>query len=143
MLFILHFDWFWYDYNNSFKPFLLGPNRERPQKSWFNTSNDYNYFRMPITVYMYDQKSGGLISIAEYGQEFGKDNPIEILYHGFGHYDALHIPGQRGARSRLWDSHENLVTGWISRPAKAKKFRLIGETWRRLHTVICKFISII
>lgn len=55
----------------------------------------------PITVYMYYQKSGGLISIAEYGQEYGKDNPIEILYHGFGHYDALHIPGQRGARSRL------------------------------------------
>lgn len=57
--------------------------------------------QMPITVYMYDRNSGGLISIAEYGQEYGKDNPIEVLYHGFGHYDALQIPGQRGARSRL------------------------------------------
>ncbi|XP_073132415.1 OVARIAN TUMOR DOMAIN-containing deubiquitinating enzyme 4-like [Henckelia pumila] len=57
--------------------------------------------QMPITVYMYDRNSGGLISIAEYGQEYGKDNPIEVLYHGFGHYDALHVPGQRGARSRL------------------------------------------
>ncbi|XP_075508810.1 OVARIAN TUMOR DOMAIN-containing deubiquitinating enzyme 4-like [Primulina tabacum] len=56
---------------------------------------------MPITVYMYDRKSGGLISIAEYGQEYGKDNPIEILYHGSGHYDALHIHGRSGARSRL------------------------------------------
>ncbi|KZV53332.1 OTU domain-containing protein-like [Dorcoceras hygrometricum] len=57
--------------------------------------------RMPITVYMYDRNSGGLISIAEYGQEYGNDNPIEVLYHGFGHYDALHIPGHSGARSRL------------------------------------------
>ncbi|XP_073052209.1 OVARIAN TUMOR DOMAIN-containing deubiquitinating enzyme 4-like [Primulina eburnea] len=57
--------------------------------------------QMPITVYMHDRNSGGLIAIAEYGQEYGKDNPIEVLYHGFGHYDALHIPGQRGERSRL------------------------------------------
>ena len=58
-------------------------------------------FRMPITVYMRDQDSGGLISIAEYGQEYGKDDPIKVLYHGFGHYDALHIPRKTGARSRL------------------------------------------
>ncbi|KAL0346267.1 UNVERIFIED_CONTAM: OVARIAN TUMOR DOMAIN-containing deubiquitinating enzyme 4 [Sesamum radiatum] len=57
--------------------------------------------QMPITVYMLDQESGGLISIAEYGQEYGKDNPILVLYHGYGHYDALHIPGKGGARSRL------------------------------------------
>ncbi|CAK9172533.1 unnamed protein product [Ilex paraguariensis] len=57
--------------------------------------------RMPITVYMNDKDSGGLISIAEYGQEYGKDSPIEVLYHGFGHYDALQIPGNKGARSRL------------------------------------------
>lgn len=44
---------------------------------------------MPITVYMKDEKAGGLISIAEYGQEYGKDDPIRVLYHGFGHYDAL------------------------------------------------------
>ena len=58
-------------------------------------------FRMPITVYMRDQDSGGLISIAEYGQEYGKDDPIKVLYHGFCHYDALHIPRNTGARSRL------------------------------------------
>jgi len=57
--------------------------------------------RMPITVYMYDDKCGGLISIAEYGQEYGKDNPIRVLYHGFGHYDALLIPGKKGSKSRL------------------------------------------
>ncbi|CAL9245984.1 unnamed protein product [Arabidopsis halleri] len=47
--------------------------------------------QMPITVYMKDEKAGGLISIAEYGQEYGKDDPIRVLYHGFGHYDALLI----------------------------------------------------
>ncbi|KAH0726397.1 hypothetical protein KY284_002262 [Solanum tuberosum] len=57
--------------------------------------------QMPITVYMYDQDARGLISIAEYGQEYGKDNPIKVLYHGFGHYDALHIPGKKGPRSKL------------------------------------------
>ncbi|KAF9593236.1 hypothetical protein IFM89_020992 [Coptis chinensis] len=47
--------------------------------------------QMPITVYMYDKNAGGLITIAEYGQEYGKDDPIRVLYHGFGHYDALQI----------------------------------------------------
>lgn len=57
--------------------------------------------KMPITVYMYDENAGGLISIAEYGQEYGNDNPIRVLYHGFGHYDALQIPGRKGGRSKL------------------------------------------
>ncbi|KAH6825797.1 hypothetical protein C2S53_008002 [Perilla frutescens var. hirtella] len=57
--------------------------------------------QMPITVYMRDQDSGGLISIAEYGQEYGKDNPIRVLYHGYGHYDALHLPVKGGSRPRL------------------------------------------
>lgn len=56
---------------------------------------------MPITVYMYDTDSGGLISIAEYGQEYGKENPIRVLYHGSGHYDALQIPGKNVGKSRL------------------------------------------
>lgn len=55
---------------------------------------------MPITVYMYDENAGGLISIAEYGQEYGKENPIRVLYHGFGHYDSLQIPGKNN-RSKL------------------------------------------
>ncbi|KAI4348739.1 hypothetical protein L6164_009425 [Bauhinia variegata] len=57
--------------------------------------------KMPITVYMYDKAAGGLISIAEYGQEYGKENPIRVLYHGFGHYDALDIPGKKGLKPRL------------------------------------------
>ncbi|KAK1397561.1 OTU domain-containing protein [Heracleum sosnowskyi] len=57
--------------------------------------------QMPITVFMHDKGSGGLISIAEYGQEYGKENPINVLYHGFGHYDALQFPGPSGARSKL------------------------------------------
>ncbi|KAI7736737.1 hypothetical protein M8C21_009853 [Ambrosia artemisiifolia] len=56
---------------------------------------------MPISVYMNDEDSGGLICIAEYGHEYGKENPIKVLYHGFGHYDALHVPGKNSSRSRL------------------------------------------
>ncbi|EOY09419.1 Cysteine proteinases superfamily protein isoform 7 [Theobroma cacao] len=57
---------------------------------------------MPITVYMYDKGAGGLIAIAEYGQEYGTENPIRVLYHGFGHYDALQM---RGRRSVTVDHH--------------------------------------
>ncbi|CAA6672328.1 unnamed protein product [Spirodela intermedia] len=56
---------------------------------------------VPITVYMYSEDSGGLIAIAEYGQEYGKENPIRVLYHGYGHYEALQIPSKRGQMSRL------------------------------------------
>lgn len=61
----------------------------------------FDICRMPINVYMYDQDARGLISIAEYGEEYGKENPIKVLYHGFGHYDALHISGKKGPRSKL------------------------------------------
>lgn len=57
--------------------------------------------KMPISVYMNDADSGGLISIAEYGHEYSKEDPIRVLYHGFGHYDALHIPAKKDSRSRL------------------------------------------
>ncbi|KAJ0847861.1 putative OTU domain, papain-like cysteine peptidase superfamily [Helianthus annuus] len=57
--------------------------------------------KMPISVYMNDEGSGGLICIAEYGHEYGKENPINVLYDGFGHYDALHVPNKNGSRSRL------------------------------------------
>ncbi|XP_058195132.1 OVARIAN TUMOR DOMAIN-containing deubiquitinating enzyme 4-like isoform X5 [Rhododendron vialii] len=48
---------------------------------------------VPITVYMWDNKSSFLKVIAEYGQDYGKGNPIRVLYHGYGHYDALQSPG--------------------------------------------------
>lgn len=57
--------------------------------------------QMPITVFIHDKDAGGLISIAEYGQEYGKDNPIKVLYDGFAHYDALQIPGKSNKKSRL------------------------------------------
>ncbi|KAM6562493.1 hypothetical protein CsatB_022491 [Cannabis sativa] len=59
--------------------------------------------QMPITVYMRDKNdksSSGLRIIAEYGQEYGKDNPIRVLYNGCGHYDALRSP-TRGAQFKL------------------------------------------
>ncbi|CAK7342440.1 unnamed protein product [Dovyalis caffra] len=57
--------------------------------------------KMPITVYMHDKNAGGLISIAEYGQEYGKENPIRVIYYGCGHYDALQLPATRGGKSKL------------------------------------------
>ncbi|ESQ44290.1 hypothetical protein EUTSA_v10006116mg [Eutrema salsugineum] len=57
--------------------------------------------QMPITVYMKDEKAGGLISIAEYGQEYGNEDPIQVLYHGFGHYDALLIHEGKAPKSKL------------------------------------------
>ena len=56
---------------------------------------------MPITVYMHDKEAGGLIALAEYGQEYGTEAPIQVLYHGYGHYEALQIPVKGGPRSRL------------------------------------------
>ncbi|KAJ0977005.1 hypothetical protein J5N97_012479 [Dioscorea zingiberensis] len=47
---------------------------------------------MPITVYLYNQNSDSFRIIAEYGQEYGMDNPIRVLYHGYGHYEPLQIP---------------------------------------------------
>ncbi|KAJ3678150.1 hypothetical protein LUZ60_001953 [Juncus effusus] len=45
--------------------------------------------QMPIAVYMYTKGSEVPKSIAEYGQEYGKENPIRVLYDGYGHYDAF------------------------------------------------------
>jgi len=41
---------------------------------------------------MHTEGSDCLKIIAEYGQEYGKDNPIRVLYHGYGHYDVLQVP---------------------------------------------------
>nr|XP_027097074.1 OTU domain-containing protein At3g57810-like isoform X3 [Coffea arabica]XP_027099972.1 OTU domain-containing protein At3g57810-like isoform X3 [Coffea arabica] len=45
--------------------------------------------QVPITVHMLDKKTNSLKVIAEYGQEYGKENPVRVLYHGYGHYDTL------------------------------------------------------
>jgi OTU domain-containing protein 6 len=55
-----------------------------------STDHDLSYgFRMPITVIMHDTNSNNLKIIAEYGQEYGKEKPIRVIYDGFGHYDVL------------------------------------------------------
>ncbi|KAL2249337.1 UNVERIFIED_CONTAM: OVARIAN TUMOR DOMAIN-containing deubiquitinating enzyme 4 [Sesamum indicum] len=47
--------------------------------------------RTPISVFMKERSSGGLMNIANYGEEYQKDedNPINVLFHGYGHYDIL------------------------------------------------------
>ncbi|KAF5733699.1 hypothetical protein HS088_TW16G00139 [Tripterygium wilfordii] len=44
-----------------------------------------------ISVYMKDRTSGNLVNIANYGEEYRKDNevPINVLFHGYGHYDII------------------------------------------------------
>jgi OTU domain-containing protein 6 len=46
------------------------------------------FSRMTNTVYMRDKSAGSLKTIAEYGQDYGNENPERVLYHGYGHYDA-------------------------------------------------------
>ncbi|XP_031275928.1 uncharacterized protein LOC116134390 [Pistacia vera] len=44
-----------------------------------------------ISVFMMDQRSGNLVNIANYGEEYRKDkeNAINLLFHWYGHYDLL------------------------------------------------------
>ncbi|CAM0884156.1 unnamed protein product [Alopecurus aequalis] len=56
--------------------------------------------RMPITVHMYIKGSDSPRIIAEYGQEYGKDNPVRVLYDGYGHYDALQPSLERSVANR-------------------------------------------
>ncbi|XP_022151797.1 OTU domain-containing protein At3g57810-like [Momordica charantia] len=48
--------------------------------------------QMPISVYMWDKNTANLKLIAEYGQEYGKENAIRVLFHSYGHYDSLKAP---------------------------------------------------
>lgn len=47
--------------------------------------------KKPIAVFMVVQSSGNLVNIANYGEEYQKDkeSPINVLFHGYGHYDIL------------------------------------------------------
>ncbi|KAK4403987.1 OVARIAN TUMOR DOMAIN-containing deubiquitinating enzyme 4 [Sesamum angolense] len=47
--------------------------------------------RTPIAVFMKERSNGSLMNIANYGEEYRKDedNPINVLFHGYGHYDIL------------------------------------------------------
>ncbi|KAG6760453.1 hypothetical protein POTOM_036975 [Populus tomentosa] len=44
-----------------------------------------------ISVFMRDRTTGNLVNIINYGEEHQKDgvNPINVLFHGYGHYDIL------------------------------------------------------
>lgn len=48
-------------------------------------------FRTPISVFMISRSSCRLVNIAKYGEEYRKDeeSPINVLFHGYGHYDLL------------------------------------------------------
>nr|XP_043638487.1 OVARIAN TUMOR DOMAIN-containing deubiquitinating enzyme 4-like [Erigeron canadensis] len=48
--------------------------------------------KVPITVYMTDKKSSSIKVVAQYGREYGKENPVTVLYHAYGHYDLLKSP---------------------------------------------------
>ncbi|XP_009603537.1 OVARIAN TUMOR DOMAIN-containing deubiquitinating enzyme 3-like [Nicotiana tomentosiformis] len=58
--------------------------------------------KSPISVYMVDRSSGSLINISNYGEEYRKEgeNPINVLFHGYGHYDILETISAKG--------HQNL-----------------------------------
>lgn len=52
--------------------------------------------KTPISVFMVDRSSGSLINIAKYGEEYKKEeeSPINILFHGYGHYDILDLASE-------------------------------------------------
>lgn len=47
--------------------------------------------KTPISFYMRGGSSGGLVNIAKYGEQYRKkeESPINVLFHGYGHYDLL------------------------------------------------------
>lgn len=47
---------------------------------------------------MVDRSSGSLINISNYGEEYRKEgeNPINVLFHGYGHYDILETISEKG-----------------------------------------------
>lgn len=50
------------------------------------------FFRTPISVFMRDTGSVDLVNIAKYGEDYMNDkeeNSINVLFHGYGHYDIL------------------------------------------------------
>lgn len=47
--------------------------------------------KTPISVFMRDTSSTEIVNIAKYGEEYrnGKDISINVLFHGYGHYEIL------------------------------------------------------
>ncbi|KMS98322.1 hypothetical protein BVRB_4g093890 [Beta vulgaris subsp. vulgaris] len=42
-----------------------------------------------ISVFMKDRSTGKLTNIANYGEEYKEEYPINVLFHGYGHYELL------------------------------------------------------
>ena len=72
--------------------------------------------RAPIWVFMIDRSTGGLVNIAKYGEEYGKneENPINVLFHGYGHYDILEIPSDKSCQK------PSMVEDWYGLSKKKK-----------------------
>ncbi|KAL8533249.1 hypothetical protein ACS0TY_009578 [Phlomoides rotata] len=51
--------------------------------------------RTPICVFTKEKKSGNLVKTTYYGEEYRKEdgNSINVLFHGYGHYDILEAVG--------------------------------------------------
>lgn len=47
--------------------------------------------KTPISVFMFDRSSNDLVNIANYGEGYQNDegSPINVLFHGYGHYDLI------------------------------------------------------
>ncbi|KAL6328416.1 hypothetical protein AAG906_034560 [Vitis piasezkii] len=60
--------------------------------------------KMPISVFMIGRSSGDLKNIANYGKEYRIDNesPINVLFHGYGHYDILETFSDHNYRKLEW-----------------------------------------
>lgn len=60
--------------------------------------------KMPISVFMIGRSSGDLKNIANYGKEYRIDNesPINVLFHGYGHYDILETFSDHSYQKLEW-----------------------------------------
>ncbi|PON32370.1 OTU domain containing protein [Parasponia andersonii] len=58
--------------------------------------------KTPIWVFMIDRSNGRLVNIAKYGEEYGQneENPINVLFHGYGHYDILETPLEKSCQKQ-------------------------------------------
>jgi len=47
----------------------------------------------PISVFMIHRSYGNLVNISNYGEKYQKEEdgetPINVMFHGYGHYDIL------------------------------------------------------